>query len=113
MALNKVLSRLAKNFVQRKVTVKTIPDESRSCTYEGIIIGVAFRHNENAIVFYTDQLGFHEFAVHPSHGKSTEPWYSIKYGSGDQLVDMIEVPVIDGTKPIDKLLGQHLRQGIE
>jgi hypothetical protein len=101
------------NFVQREVTVKTIPDESRSRTYEGTIIGVAYRRNENAIVFYTDQLGFHEFAVHPPHGKSTEPWYSIKYGSGDQLVDMVEVPLIDKTIPINKLLGQYLKEGME
>ncbi|MBI2065354.1 MAG: hypothetical protein HYT62_04900 [Candidatus Yanofskybacteria bacterium] len=111
MALNEALSGLAKNFVQRKVTVKTIPDEVHSRTYEGIIIGVAFRRNTNAIVFFTDQAGFAEFAVHPSQGKN-KPWYSIRYDIGDRVVDMIEAPVIDNVIPIDKLLGQYL-DGVE
>ena len=113
MSLNRTLSRLALNFVQRKVTVKTIPDETSSRTYEGTIIGVAFRRNENAIVFYTDQVGFAEFAVHPPQGKSNKPWYSIKYGLGDRLVDMVEVPVIDDTTPINKLMGRYITKGIE
>jgi hypothetical protein len=113
MSLKKNLSRLALDFVEKKVTVKTIPDESQSRTYEGTIIGVAYRRNENAIIFYTDQPGFYEFAVHPPHWKSTESWYSIKYGSGAQLVDMVEVPLIDKTIPISKLLGRYLKEGIE
>ena len=74
MSLNQTLSQLAMDFVQRRVTVKTIPDETRSRTYEGTIIGVAFRRNENAIVFFTDQVGFAEFAVHPSQGRN-KTWY--------------------------------------
>ena len=113
MSLGKALSELAMNFVGKKVTVKTIPDETRSRTYEGRIIGVAYRHHENAIVFFTDQIGFAEFAVHPPYGKSKDPWYSIKYGSGDQLVDSVEIPLINGTKPIDKLMGEYLKKSIE
>lgn len=112
MTLNETLSRLARDFVQRKITVKTIPDETRSRTYEGTIIGVAYRHNENAIVFFTDQIGFAEIVAHLSQGKN-KPWYSIKYGSGDQLEDMVKVPLIDGTTPLNELLGEYLEKGID
>ena len=65
MSLRKSLSKLAMDFVGKKVTVKTIPDETRPRTYEGTIIGVAYRRDEDAVVFFTDQMGFAEFAVHP------------------------------------------------